>query len=311
MGKRVFKFLGLAVFLGLLWALEASLIFASPVPWYWWNPVSVPSNNSLGASFSAQTHLSAHLANDNTALNVVNDGDLADTIYYPPDYSDSSAHNPPAQSTISMDYGDEAAGKRWQGSVSATAGEDTKEYTFFGYHFRVSGNDALDSGDYTHWNTYQRGDGFFKVTEPRILRITYGYSVNGTDSGTNQDRAKFTFIYDLYRYNPYNPENPVPDPGYDDIEEISSKTETHYVNAVNGPRGEEWVVTVTLDSGYWYKLQGITVSGYGNAYKGDSMEGDVYMKLALAPVPLPGSFWALFSGLVMLIGYKRKNPHNY
>ena len=55
MGKSVFKFLGLVVFLGLLWALEASPIFASPIPWYWWNPIAVPSNYSLGASFSAQT----------------------------------------------------------------------------------------------------------------------------------------------------------------------------------------------------------------------------------------------------------------
>lgn len=208
-----------------------------------------------------------------------------------------------------MDY--ESGNKRWQGSVSATAGEDTEEYTVFNFHFSVSGNENLAEGDYTHWSEYQDNSGFFKVTEPRILRITYGYSVNGTDSGTNPNNAQFAFTYYIYRYNPYKPEDPVPDPGYDDIEEISWEAETHYVNAVNGPQEEEWVVTVPLEGGYWYKLNGITVSGYGNAYKSDSLEGDVYMKLSLAPVPLPGSFWALLSGLAMLIGYKRKNPHNY
>jgi len=272
MGK---KLLIVSLIIGVL---MFGLAQAAPIPYNW--------GTDHYASFSAHSAISAWDSSQNKYV-------INKSIY---DYADTNPnpyhHDPPARTSLSESYSYEYYGikREWSGDSNAISDENGINVSSM-----VSTNPFVNANDYTRSDTHGSQNGYFYIDSAnKFLKVDFILNLSGKDSPGNWNYAWVAFDWYLRDYG---------------TELDSDYTRIAYANIdwyfynINDPSIHEDHWLIPLEEGHWYYLYayaGETLTAYQN----DLVNGEIELSLQIVPIPTTGIL--LLSGVLGLIGIRRK-----
>ncbi|MCU4137857.1 MAG: hypothetical protein MW689_001428 [Thermodesulfobacteria bacterium] len=268
----------LIIFLIIGLVVMFDLAKAAPIPYNW--------GVDHTAIFTTDSAISAWDSSQGRYVIMESIYDSADTDTRPSTY-----HDPPAQTSLSESYSYEYYGiiREWSGESNAF-----NDQNGINVYSKVSTNPFVKASDYTRSDTCGLQHGYFYIdSADKFLKVDFILNLSGEDSPGNRNYAWVEFNWYLRDYGTeLDFEFTTIVDAYRDWDFYSINKSTHE---------EHWLIP--LEEGHWYFLYAYTGETL-IAYRNDLVEGE--MKLSLEIVPIPTAGILLFSGVLGLIGIRRK-----